>query len=98
MEESRISKFLTEASNKPIRFLFLAISAFVTGVTLIITEIGLIQWISLILAGVVLLARASKQEIKYRHLYLDGVIFFTFITWSAIIGLHICILSILCRE
>ena len=76
MEASRVSKILTEISYKPIRFLLLAISAFVTGVTLVITEIGLIQWISLIPMGIVLLTRASDQKIKYRHLYFEGAVFF----------------------
>ena len=76
MELSRISKYLTEISYKPIRFLLLVTSAILTGLTLVISEIGFIQWITLIPAGIVLLTRASDREIKYRSLFLDGLAFF----------------------
>ena len=76
MELSRISKFLTEISYKPIRFLLLVTSALLTGLTLVISEIGFIQWITLIPAGIVLLTRASDKKIKSRSLFLDGLAFF----------------------
>lgn len=56
--------------------LWLIISGLLTSLTLIITEIGFLQWISLIPMALVLMRAAENSEKKLRRLYGMGVLFF----------------------
>lgn len=73
---SRICDYLREASAKRIRFLMLIASGILTGLTLVFTKIGLIEWITLVPMGIVLLTRATDRKVRLRSLFLDGLIYF----------------------
>ena len=71
-----LSKFVRNTCNKRTRFLWLALSGILTGLTLVFTKVGFLEWITLIPVGAVLLQRASDKSIRLRSLYLDGFVFF----------------------
>lgn len=76
---SRFSDFsnaLKNISHRRTRFILLFLSGLLTGITLVIPQIGFIEWISLIPVGTVLLYRASAKEVRLRNLYGDGFVFF----------------------
>lgn len=54
----------------------LAISAIFTALPLIITELGFLQWISVIPAALVLLECIRDKEIKLKKMYGRGLVFF----------------------
>ncbi len=56
--------------------LWLMISGLLTSLPLIITEIGFLQWISLIPMALILMRAADNSEKKLRRLYGMGVLFF----------------------
>lgn len=64
--------------SKPRRFLCLLVSALFTGLTLVFPKLGFLEWISLIPVGIFLLSYASKPEVRLRHFYGYGLVFF----WS----------------
>ena len=59
-----------------IRVLILAISGLLTGFTIAFPQIGFLQWLTIVPAGIVLIKRASTKEIKLRSIYFDGLVFF----------------------
>ena len=76
MKFSQISDFLIKRSSSPLRFIFLMLGGVLTGLTLVFTKIGFIEWITLIPMALVLLVRASDRGVKLRSLYLDGFVFY----------------------
>lgn len=70
--ENEVKKIL----NKIPPMLMLAISAFFTALPLVITELGFLQWISVIPAAVVLLESIHNKGIKLKKMYGRGLIFF----------------------
>ena len=76
MDFSRISDILREIAYKRKRTALLVLGGFLTGLTLVLTKLGLLEWITMIPAALVLLVRASDREVKLRSLYLDGFLFF----------------------
>lgn len=56
--------------------LMLAVSAFFTALPLVITELGFLQWISVIPTALVLLECISDKEIKLKKMYGRGLVFF----------------------
>lgn len=58
--------------------LFLAFSAVLTALTLVYPDIGILQWVSLVPAGTVILTKATDPTVKLRHMYLLGLQFFVF--------------------
>ncbi len=56
--------------------LWLAISGALTSLALIFTELGALQWISIIPMALILMQMASDKSLKLRKLYGAGVIFF----------------------
>lgn len=62
--------------NLGIRVLILAISGLLTGLTIAFPQIGFLQWITIVPAGIVLIKRASIKETKLRSIYFDGLVFF----------------------
>ncbi len=71
-----ISEFFINTVNKKYRYLMLALSGVLTGLTLVVTQIGLIEWITMIPMCIVLLVRATDRSVKLRSLYFDGFVFF----------------------
>jgi len=63
---------------KPRRFLCLWLGAILTGLTLVFPQVGFLEWITLIPAGVFLLEYAADPKTKLRHLYGYGLFFFWF--------------------
>ena len=76
MALSKISDFSKDNSLKKIRFLFIILSGVLTGLMLVFTKLGFLEWITMIPVAAVLLVRASDKSIKLRSLYLDGFVFF----------------------
>ena len=62
--------------NLGIRVLILAFSGLITGLTVAFPQIGFLQWITIVPAGIVLMKRASMKETKLRSVYFDGLVFF----------------------
>ncbi len=58
------------------RFLCLVFSGALTGLTLVLPEIGFFEWITLIPICMVVLRRATDREVKLRSLYFDGLVAF----------------------
>ena len=58
------------------RFCLLAVSALLTGLTVVFPKIGFLEWISLIPVGIFLLSYASKPTVRLRALYGWGLFFF----------------------
>ena len=54
----------------------LAISAFFTAFPLVFTELGFLQWVSVVPAAVVLLESIRDKEIKLKRMYGRGLMFF----------------------
>lgn len=62
--------------NRIHRFLFLALGAILTGVTVVSPEAGFLEWITLVPAGIFLLEYTIRQDVKMRSLYGYGLFFF----------------------
>ena len=58
------------------RFLLLAISGILTGVTVILPQVGFLEWITLAPAALFLIIEASDLTRKLRSLYGYGLFFF----------------------
>jgi len=56
--------------------LILAVSAFFTALPLVITELGFLQWISVIPAAIVLIESIRDKDVKLKKMYGRGLIFF----------------------
>ncbi len=65
---------LTE--KKGFRFLLLGASGLLTGLTLVFPTIGLLEWLTLIPAGIFLLEVSADPSVKLRRLYGYGLFFF----------------------
>ena len=76
MKLSQISEFIHKSSYKKTSFLFLAIGGLLTGLTLVFTKLGFLEWLTMVPVGCVLLLRASDRTQKLSSLYLDGFVFF----------------------
>ena len=58
------------------RFLLLAAGAFVTGITLVFPQVGILEWIGLIPAIIALINISKDEKIRKRGLYGYGFFFF----------------------
>ena len=76
MNFSQISDILRKIAYKKRRIVLLIFSGLLTGLTLVFTKLGFLEWITMIPAGIVLLVRASDREVRLRSLYSDGFLFF----------------------
>ena len=76
MNFSQISDVLRKIAYKKRRIVLLIFSGLLTGLTLVFTKLGFLEWITMIPAGIVLLVRASDRELRLRSLYSDGFLFF----------------------
>lgn len=76
MNFSRISDIAEKIAYKKTRAAMLILSGILTGLTLVFTKLGFLEWITMIPAGIVLLVRASDRDIRLRSLYSDGFLFF----------------------
>ena len=76
MNFSQISDILRKIAYKKRRIVLLIFSGLLTGLTLVFTKLGFLEWITMIPAGIILLVRASDREVRLRSLYSDGFLFF----------------------
>ena len=76
MNFSQISDILRKIAYKKRRIVLLIFSGLLTGLTLVFTKLGFLEWVTMIPAGIVLLVRASDREVRLRSLYSDGFLFF----------------------
>ena len=76
MKFEMIGQKLRFLVNKKYRYIFLVIGGILTGLTLVLTKLGLAEWVTLVPVALVLLVRASDKDVKLRSLYLDGFLFF----------------------
>ena len=72
----RLTIFLHKDIKLGIRALILCLSGVLTGLTIAFPQIGFLQWIAIVPAGVILLRRASHHKTKLRSSYFDGLVFF----------------------
>ena len=72
----RISNILNKDMKLGIRFLVLALSGVLTGLTIAFPGLGFLEWLTIIPAAVILLKRGSDKNVKLRWMYLDGLVFF----------------------
>lgn len=56
--------------------MWLILSGLLTSLPLIITELGFLQWVSIIPAAIIIMRAASDSAVRYRRLYGMGVLFF----------------------
>lgn len=72
------TKDITSAAKErsSIRFLMLALSGILTGLCLVISKIGFLEWLTLVPCALFLLTLASKDGLRLRALYGYGVFFF----------------------
>ncbi len=59
-----------------VRYLLLTVSALLTGLTLTVPILGLLEWVSMIPLGLFLLEMATDRTVRLRHLYAWGLFFF----------------------
>lgn len=65
-----------ELQKRWLSFVLLAVSAFLTGLTLVLPAIGLIEWLTLVPACLFLFRFASDETVRFRTLYRFGFFFF----------------------
>ena len=58
------------------RFLLLAISGVLTGLTLVFPQIGFLEWLTLVPAGIFILSQIDADEYRARGIYGYGLFFF----------------------
>ena len=67
---------LSFLDRRSFRIILLLLSALLTALTLIFTDLWIIEWISLIPAGLVILRLTEHTSLRLRSFYLYGLIFF----------------------
>ena len=72
-----LNEFL-EMKQKKTRFALLALSAVLTGLTLVFPVLGFLEWVTLIPACLFLFRFASDETVRLRRLYGYGCFFFYF--------------------
>ena len=70
-----VKKITELADKKYMRFLFLALSGILTGLTVCFPVIGLFAWVSLIPAAVVLLRLVKSEKHRFVSIYFYGFFF-----------------------
>ena len=62
---------------KPIlKYIFLAVGAFLTALTLMIPAIGFLEWVSLVPAAVIFILTATDTTVRYKKMYLYGFVYY----------------------
>lgn len=69
-------RFFEALSEKSTRLGLLAVSGILTAFTLVNSDLGLLQWITMIPLGLVLISMVSDEKIRFRQLYGYGLFFF----------------------
>lgn len=59
-----------------IKYIFLALGAFLTALTLMIPAIGFLEWVTLVPAAVIFILTAKDETVKYKKMYLYGFVYY----------------------
>ena len=59
-----------------LKYIFLALGAFLTALTLMIPAIGFLEWVSLVPAAVIFIITAKDETVKYKKMYLYGFVYY----------------------
>lgn len=62
--------------NPKLNYIFLAIGAFLTALTLMIPSIGAVEWVSLVPAAMVFIITARDGSVGYKRMYLYGFVYY----------------------
>jgi apolipoprotein N-acyltransferase len=77
MNNTEINDITSEAKERrSVRLLMLVLSGILTGLCLVISKIGFLEWLTLVPCALFLLTLASKDGLRLRALYGYGVFFF----------------------
>ncbi|MBQ9079977.1 MAG: apolipoprotein N-acyltransferase [Clostridia bacterium] len=71
-----LTRLLSASPGRLARFIMLALGGALTALTTVIPDVGLLEWISLIPAALVVLGLALDHRTKLRHAYGYGLFFF----------------------
>ena len=63
---------------KALKYLFLAVGGALTAVTLINPSLGFLEWITMVPSALAMIYICLADEIKYRKVYLYGLIYYIF--------------------
>ena len=58
------------------KYIFLALGAFLTALTLMIPSIGFLEWVSLVPAAIIFVVTAKDTEVRYKQMYLCGFVYY----------------------
>ena len=58
------------------KYIFLAVGAFFTALTLMVPSIGFLEWVSLIPAAIIFVVTAKDAEVSYKRMYLYGMVYY----------------------
>lgn len=62
---------------KPIlKYIFLALGAFLTALTLMIPSIGVFEWVTLVPTAIIFIITARDEAVKYKKMYLYGFVYY----------------------
>ena len=61
---------------KAIRYLFISLGGVLTALTLMITSMGFLEWVTMVPAALVMIFIATSSEIKYKKVYLYGFVYY----------------------
>ena len=59
-----------------LKYIFLALGAFLTALTLMIPAIGFLEWVSLVPAAIIFIITAKDETVKYKKMYLYGFVYY----------------------
>ena len=62
--------------NGIIKYIFLIASGVLTGLTLVFTRLGFLEWVSIVPAAAVIIQLASDKAVKYKTIYKCGFVYF----------------------
>lgn len=57
-------------------YIFIALGAFLTALTLMIPSVGVLEWVSLVPAAIVFIIAARNGEVRYKQMYLYGFVYY----------------------
>ena len=59
-----------------LKYIFLALGAFLTALTLMIPAIGFLEWVTLVPSAIIFILTAKDESVKYKKMYLYGFVYY----------------------
>lgn len=59
-----------------LKYVFLAVSGFLTALTLMIPAIGFLEWVTLVPSAIIFIITARDRDVKYKKMYLYGFVYY----------------------